>query len=78
MKTTSTCPYGTFSYRQMLVGLCNTPTTFQRHTMSIVYDLIEICIKIFMDDFSIFGTSFDTCLINLNLILKRCKVQGWF
>jgi hypothetical protein len=26
-----------------------------------------------MDDFSIFGSSFDTCLHNLSLVLQRCK-----
>ena len=26
-----------------------------------------------MEDFSIFGTLFDTCLHNLNVVLKRCK-----
>ncbi|GJV90428.1 reverse transcriptase domain-containing protein [Tanacetum coccineum] len=29
-KTTFTCPYGTFAYRRMPVGLCNAPATFQR------------------------------------------------
>nr|GEX32402.1 reverse transcriptase domain-containing protein [Tanacetum cinerariifolium] len=29
-KTTFTCPYGTFAYRRMLLGLCNAPGTFQR------------------------------------------------
>jgi len=33
---------------------------------------MENCIKIFMDDFTIFGTSFDECLINLENVLKRC------
>jgi hypothetical protein len=28
---------------------------------------------IIMDDFSIFGYSFDNCLHNLSLVLKRCK-----
>lgn len=28
-KTTFTYPYGTFSYRQMLFGLCNALVTFQ-------------------------------------------------
>ena len=27
-KTTFTCPFGTFAYRQMPFGLCNAPTTF--------------------------------------------------
>nr|GEW62642.1 reverse transcriptase domain-containing protein [Tanacetum cinerariifolium] len=30
-KTTFTCPYGTFAYRRMPVGLCNAPGMFQRH-----------------------------------------------
>nr|GEV94511.1 reverse transcriptase domain-containing protein [Tanacetum cinerariifolium] len=29
-KTTFTCPYGTFAYRRMPFGLCNTSETFQR------------------------------------------------
>ena len=41
--------------------------------MFIFYDLIESCIEIFTDDFSGFGTCFDTCLHNLNVVLKRCR-----
>jgi len=26
-----------------------------------------------MDDFSVFGSSFDSCLSNLTLVLKRCQ-----
>ncbi|CAN6691797.1 unnamed protein product [Malus baccata var. baccata] len=29
-KTTFTCPFGTFAYRRMPFGLCNTPATFQK------------------------------------------------
>ncbi|GJY99791.1 DNA-directed DNA polymerase [Tanacetum coccineum] len=29
-KTTFTCPFGTFAFRRMSFGLCNTPATFQR------------------------------------------------
>ncbi|GJR64942.1 reverse transcriptase domain-containing protein [Tanacetum coccineum] len=29
--------------------------------------------RVFMDDFSIFGNSFDTCLNNLDKMLQRCK-----
>ncbi|CAN6552297.1 unnamed protein product [Malus baccata var. baccata] len=71
-KTTFTCPFGTFAYRRMPFGLCNTPATFQRCMVSIFSDYVEKIIKIFMDDFSVFGDSFDKCLDNLTLILKRC------
>ncbi|KAM1419255.1 hypothetical protein ACFXTO_022810 [Malus domestica] len=71
-KTTFTCPFGTFAYRRMPFGLCNAPTTFQRCMVSIFSDFIEKIIEVFMDDFSVFGDSFDGCLENLTLILKRC------
>ncbi|KAM2650426.1 hypothetical protein EV1_014419 [Malus domestica] len=71
-KTNFTCPFGTFSYRRMPFGLCNAPATFQRCMMSIFSDYVEKIIEVFMDDFSVFGDSFDGCLHNLSLILKRC------
>ncbi|CAM8930798.1 unnamed protein product [Rhodiola kirilowii] len=71
-KTTFTCPYGTFAFRRMPFGLCNAPGTFQRCMMSIFSDYIEKCIEVFMDDFSIHGSSFDDCLTNLSHVLSRC------
>ncbi|KAM5555299.1 hypothetical protein ABKV19_023282, partial [Rosa sericea] len=71
-KTTFTCPFGTFAYRRMPFGLCNAPGTFQRCMLAIFSDYIEKIIEVFMDDFSVFGMSFDDCLHNLDLILKRC------
>nr|GFC87655.1 reverse transcriptase domain-containing protein [Tanacetum cinerariifolium] len=61
-KTTFTCPYGTFSYKRMLFGLCNAPGTFQRCMMAIFHDMIERTMEVFMDDFSVFRNSFSTCL----------------
>ncbi|CAN6571013.1 unnamed protein product [Malus baccata var. baccata] len=72
-KTTFTCPFGTFAYRRMPFGLCNAPATFQRCMVSIFSDMIEKIIEVFMDDFSVYGDSFDTCLHNLSLVLKRCQ-----
>nr|KYP36105.1 hypothetical protein KK1_042800 [Cajanus cajan] len=40
--------------------------------LAIFADLVEKCIEVFMDDFSIFGSSYDVCLENLELVLKRC------
>nr|GFA26482.1 reverse transcriptase domain-containing protein [Tanacetum cinerariifolium] len=71
--TTFTCPYGTFSYRRMPFGLCNAPSTFQRCMMAIFHDMIEKTMEVFMDDFSVFGNSFGTCLSHLNKMLKRCE-----
>ncbi|GJY13109.1 reverse transcriptase domain-containing protein [Tanacetum coccineum] len=72
-KTTFTCPYGTFAYRRMPFGLCNAPGTFQRCMMAIFHDMIEKTMEVFMDDFSVFGDSFSSCLANLDRMLKRCE-----
>ncbi|KAI3682101.1 hypothetical protein L2E82_50133 [Cichorium intybus] len=71
-KTTFTCPYGTFAFRRMPFGLCNAPATFQRCMMAIFFDMIGEALEIFMDDFSIFGPTFETCLDQLEKVLKRC------
>ena len=72
-KTTFTCPYGTFAFRWMPVGLCNAPGTFQCCMMAIFSDMVEKTIKVFMDDFSVLGNSFDNCLENLRSVLVRCE-----
>ncbi|GJT78841.1 reverse transcriptase domain-containing protein [Tanacetum coccineum] len=72
-KTTFTCPFGTYAYRRMPFGLCNAPATFQRCMLAIFHDMIEESVKVFMDDFSVFGNSFDTCLNKLDKMLQRCK-----
>ncbi|KAG7559358.1 Ribonuclease H-like superfamily [Arabidopsis thaliana x Arabidopsis arenosa] len=72
-KTTFTCPYGTFAYKRMSFGLCNAPATFQRCMTSIFSDLIEEMVEVFMDDFSVYGSSFSSCLSNLCRVLSKCE-----
>ncbi|WVZ90054.1 hypothetical protein U9M48_036387 [Paspalum notatum var. saurae] len=72
-KTTFTCPYGTFAYRRMSFGLFNALAPFQRCMMAIFSDFIENIMEVFMDDFSVYGKSFDQCLENLEKVLQRCK-----
>ena len=72
-KTIFTCPFGVFAYRRMPFWLCNAPAAFQRCMMAIFADMVEKCIEVFKDDFSVFGSSFDCCLTNLELVLQRCE-----
>ena len=75
-KITFTCPYGTFAYRRMPFGLCNAPATFQRCMMSIFTDMIQDFMEVFMDDFSVYGSSFKNCLDNLCKVLARCEKKN--
>ena len=68
-KTTFTCRYGTYAYRRMSFGLCNAPASFQRCMMSIFSDMIEVI----MEDFSVYGKTFDHCLENFDKVLQRCQ-----
>jgi len=62
-------------------GLCNAPASFQRCLMSIFSDMIEEIMEVFMDDFSVYGQTFDVCLENLDKVLQRCEekhlVHNW-
>ncbi|GKB99529.1 reverse transcriptase domain-containing protein [Tanacetum coccineum] len=72
-KTTFTCPFGIYAYRRMPFVLYNAHATFQRCMLAIFHDMIEESVEIFMDDFFIFGNSFDNYLNNLDKMLQRCK-----
>ena len=44
--------------------------------MAIIVDMVQDKIEVFMDDFSVFGYSFDHCLNILSLVLERCKERN--
>jgi hypothetical protein len=71
-KTTFTCPFGTYMFSRMPFDLCNAPATFQWCMLAIFSDMVGEYLKVFIDDFSIFGESFDYCLMHLVQILRCC------
>jgi hypothetical protein len=42
--------------------------------MMIFSDLIEKVTEVFMDDFYVYGKTFEDCLANLDKVLKRCQM----
>ncbi|GJX70352.1 DNA-directed DNA polymerase [Tanacetum coccineum] len=50
-----------------------TVTGWRRCMTAIFHELIEGSMELFMDDFSVFGSSFDHFLKNLEKMLKRCE-----
>ena len=71
-KTTFTCSFSTYAYRRMPFGLCNAPTTFQRCMLSIFSDMVERLMEVYMDEITVYGESFDECLVHLEIVLHRC------
>ncbi|GJU59613.1 reverse transcriptase domain-containing protein, partial [Tanacetum coccineum] len=41
--------------------------------LAIFHDMIKESVEVFMDNFSVFGNSFSTCLNNLDKMLQHCK-----
>ncbi|GKC12324.1 hypothetical protein Tco_1009106 [Tanacetum coccineum] len=59
---------------------CNALAIFQHCVIAIFHELIEDSMEVFMDDFSVFDSSFIHCLENLEKMLKRCEetlVLNW-
>ena len=71
-KTTFTCPFGTYAYRRMPFGLCNAPTTFSHCMLSIFSNMVERIMEVYIDDITVYGESFDECLVHLETVLHRC------
>ncbi|GJW52707.1 reverse transcriptase domain-containing protein [Tanacetum coccineum] len=46
--------------------------------MAIFHDMIKETMEVFMDDFSVFGDSFSSCLSHLDKMLKRCEDTNLF
>nr|GEX65298.1 DNA-directed DNA polymerase [Tanacetum cinerariifolium] len=59
-------------YSQEVLGFADVVAD-ERCMMVIFHDMIEQTMEVFMDDFSVFGNSFSTCLTNLEKMLKRCE-----
>ncbi|GJW11531.1 reverse transcriptase domain-containing protein [Tanacetum coccineum] len=62
-------------WRRMPSGLCNALATFQRCMTSIFHDIVKDFMEVFMDDFSVFGNSFNCCLANLDRMLLGIEVD---
>ncbi|GKA43752.1 reverse transcriptase domain-containing protein [Tanacetum coccineum] len=77
-KTNFTCPYGNFAYKRMPFGLCNAPAIFQRCMTAIFHDMVEDFMEVFMDNFSVFGSSFENCLENLDKMLASMERRKRF
>jgi hypothetical protein len=56
----------------MPFGLCNAPATFKRCMTATFLDFIEEIMEVFMDDFSVHGMCFESCLKKLEKVFERC------
>lgn len=54
-------------------GIMQCSSNIQRVVLGIFSDLIHDCVEVYMDDFIVYGNSFEEALENLENVLLRCK-----
>lgn len=63
-----------FAFKRLPFGLCNAPLTFQQCMLPILVDMVKESMKVFIDDFSTIGDSFETCWSHLwRFLQKMCE-----
>ena len=71
-KTAFITEWGAFASNVMMFGLKNAPATFQRMVQEIFYEYLTTFMRVFVDDFSVFGKKADH-LHQLMLCLDKCR-----
>ncbi|QRV96443.1 Retrovirus-related Pol polyprotein from transposon opus [Ceratobasidium sp. AG-Ba] len=66
---------GYYVYRRMPFGLTGAPTTFCEMLATVLHDLIDVHIELWMDDIATAADDFDTALGSLRLFFERCRTH---
>jgi len=74
--TCFTTIYGNFNFEVMPFGLCNAPATFQREMNRIFFDLIGVCVFIYIDDLVIYSPSLNRHIKDLEKVFLILANNG--
>ena len=55
----------------MPFGLCNAPSTFQRIMNTTFFDLLDVCVLIYLDDILIYSKTVEQHKIDLQKVFER-------
>ena len=72
-KTSFTTRFGTFQWRRLPMGLCNSPATFQRAMQLVLKGLTWEELIVYLDDLIILGTDVDNTLAILRKVFTRFR-----
>ena len=65
------CRYGTFEYFVMPFGLMNAPSIFNRVMNQVLFDFLDSCIVVYLDNILMFIHTKDDHMYDLNAVFKR-------
>ena len=75
-KTTFTTMFGNYKFCVMPFGLCNAPASFQREMNRIFFDLIGVCLFIYIDDLVVFSDSVESHISHLTKVFNILEENG--
>ena len=69
--TSFNCRFGSYQYKRMPFGLCNSPATFSRVIQLVLSDLLWRKCLAYLDDVICLATSWESAIVNLRAVLRR-------
>jgi len=75
-KTAFVCHCGLFEFTRMPMGLCNSPSIFQRTMEKVLQGYIGVICMIYMDDIVIFSNNKEEHVKHLQMIFDRLREHG--
>ena len=75
-KTAFTVGGGLYQFKVLPFGLCNAPATFERLMEMVLNGLQWKQCLVYLDDFIVFGSFFDTALENLSIVFDCLRTAG--
>jgi Reverse transcriptase (RNA-dependent DNA polymerase) len=68
--------FGSYKYRVMPFGLCNGPSTFQRYINEVLWDDLNKCYSVYMDDILIYSKNRKEHVSQVRAILDKLHKAG--
>jgi len=72
-KTAFRTKYGHFEFKVLPFGLTNAPATFMALMNKVLYDLIDTCVVVYLDDILVASKSWEEHERHLRLVLQRLR-----
>ena len=77
-KTAFRTRYGSFEYLVMPFGLSNAPAAFQRFVNTILTDLLDVCVVVYLDDILIYSDTLEEHRRHVRDVLRRLRKAGLY
>ena len=77
-KTAFRTQYGSFKWNVMPFGLMNAPAAFQQFVNSILADLLDVCVVIYLDDILIYSQDLESHQEHVHEVLRRLRKHNLF